>query len=403
MTDNKNTNDADKKQPSQPTEKASSDAASSRAATSSSSQEKNKAQSKNTASSQPKSAAKPAEVKKEKGSKLGGIAIVLVILLGAGLYYHGHQQTVAQNEKINALSNQVSSLSSSLSASETQSAQAIEEAVSKTQVLLSQQDETIKGLQMALSEVKGRRPNDWLLAEADYLVKMAGRKLWLERDALSATVLMESADQRIAQLNDPSLMPVRKALADDITALKAIKRIDRDGLVLRLATLQNQVEKLPLANAIMPEAEVAEEETVSESVDDWQQNLKTSLSDFMGNFVTYRKRDGNVVPLLSPEQTFYLQENLKAKLDLAMRSVYRGQGRLYAESLATSKDWAQRFFNMESSETQNFINQLDQLSKQAIEVTYPESLRSQSMISDLIDERLRRDIAPLNSQQEDNA
>ncbi len=55
--------------------------------------------------------------------------------------------------------------------------------------------------------MKGRRPNDWLLAEADYLVKMAGRKLWLEHDTASATILLESADHRIAELNDPSMTP----------------------------------------------------------------------------------------------------------------------------------------------------------------------------------------------------
>ena len=53
-----------------------------------------------------------------------------------------------------------------------------------------------------MADVKGRRPNDWLLAEADYLVKLAGRKLFLEHDVESATQLMESADQRIASLND---------------------------------------------------------------------------------------------------------------------------------------------------------------------------------------------------------
>lgn len=34
---------------------------------------------------------------------------------------------------------------------------------------------------------------DWLLAEADYLVRMAGRKLWLERDATAAQMLLVEA------------------------------------------------------------------------------------------------------------------------------------------------------------------------------------------------------------------
>lgn len=99
---------------------------------------------------------------------------------------------------------------------------------------MQQQDKSIASLQLAIADIKGRRPNDWLLAEADYLVKMAGRKLWLEHDVVSATRLMENADQRISALNDPSLTPLRRAMADDIATLKAIPLIDRDGLVLKL-------------------------------------------------------------------------------------------------------------------------------------------------------------------------
>ncbi|MGR5543359.1 uroporphyrinogen-III C-methyltransferase, partial [Vibrio campbellii] len=78
----------------------------------------------------------------------------------------------------------------------------------------------------AIADVQGRRPNDWLLAEADHLVKLAGRKLFLEKDAVTATRLMETADQRIATLNDPSLVPLRQQMAKDITELKGIPLVD---------------------------------------------------------------------------------------------------------------------------------------------------------------------------------
>ncbi|NGN99658.1 heme biosynthesis operon protein HemX [Grimontia sp. S25] len=339
----------------------------------------------------------PATQEKKGGNKLSVVAIVLVIALGGGLYYHGHQQSQQLTANISALTDEISSLKSALADSEKQSQEAVKKAVQDTQVLIEQQDTTIQSLQSALADVKGRRPNDWLLAEADYLVNQAARKLWLEHDVLTATTLMQNADQRIAELNDPSLTPVRQAMAKDIQQLKAVKRIDRDGIVLRLNSLQQEVDKLPLANAIMPEAEEVAPQQVSGNVDDWQQNLKASFSDFVGQFITYRKREGDVVPLLTPAQTFYLQENLKAKLDQAVTSVYRENGRLYAESLKTAKEWAERFYNQDADITKSFVATLTNLSQQTIEVSYPEALESQALISDMLADRLRRDLAPLQT------
>ncbi|MGF1683053.1 uroporphyrinogen-III C-methyltransferase [Photobacterium minamisatsumaniensis] len=345
---------------------------------------------------------KPTDEKKS-GSKTGAIAIALVIALGAGLYYHGHQQTLTQNAQMAALQQELSSMQSTLNASQkdtlSQVQTSLQSSQQSTSVSLEQQNKSITGLQMALSEMKGRRPNDWLLAEADYLVKMAGRKLWLEHDTVSATVLLESADHRIAELNDPSLTPIREAMHTDITALKAVARVDRDGLVLRLTSLQQQVANLPLANAILPEADLVEAADVSTSVDDWKQNLTTSLKNFSEHFVTYRTRDGSVIPLLSPKQDFYLQENIKSKLETAIKSVYREQGELYSTSLAMAKDWAEQFYNMDDPAAQSFISTLDALASENIEASYPSQLNSQSLITDAVSDRLRQQVKPLSTEE----
>ena len=69
-----------------------------------------------------------------------------------------------------------------------------------------------------LGEVSGRQPNDWTLAEASYLVRIAGRKLWLEDDIDTAQSLLVAADLRVAELSDPSLYPLRASIAEDIAA-----------------------------------------------------------------------------------------------------------------------------------------------------------------------------------------
>ncbi|WP_428776622.1 uroporphyrinogen-III C-methyltransferase, partial [Vibrio sp.] len=212
--------------------------------------------------------------------------------------------------------------------------------------------------------------------------------------------LMESADQRIAALNDPSLVPLRKAMANDITNLKSVPLVDRDGLVLRLIALQRQVEHLPLANAILPEAAKAEVAVVSEDVNDWQNNLMTSLKDFADNFITFRTRDGNVIPLLSPKQHFYLRENLKAKLETAIKAVYDEQQDIYQASVTIANEWSVAFFNQNDSGVQEFNQTLTKLADVKLAVNYPEKLESQPLLSDVIRERLRREVTSLITEDE---
>lgn len=367
---------------------------------------------------QPKAASQPepakqkaAEPAQKQSNTLGAVAIALVVALSGGLYFQGYQQTQQYNlqlanqnaqitnleQKVNLLQN---STASEIKSSRQETLGKVDQISQKTQVLLEQQDKSIESLQLALAELKGRRPNDWLLAESDYFVKMAGRKLWLEHDVVSATKLMETADQRIAALNDPSLVPLRKAMADDIIKLRAVPLIDRDGLVLRLTSLQEKIETLPLSHAILPEAEIEAEAVVSSDINQWQENLMTSLKDFSGNFITYRKRDGNVTPLLTPKQHFYLQENLKAKIETAIKAVYREQGDVYVSSLEAAKEWSTQFFNQEDKKVQSFIKSLDSLATQTIEVEYPVKLNTQPIIADVISERLRREVTSIITEED---
>ncbi|EKO5176081.1 TPA: heme biosynthesis operon protein HemX [Vibrio vulnificus] len=338
---------------------------------------------------------------KKPSQKLSILAIIIALLGTGGVAFQLQQQNSQYQAQIAALQNQLqqtqSAMSNELNQVKQETVAKATEVTHKAEVVLAQQQKSIESLQLAMADIKGRRPNDWLLAEADYLVKLAGRKLFLEHDVVSATSLMESADQRIAALNDPSLVPLRKAMAKDITDLKTIPLIDRDGLVLRLTALQQQVDQLPLANAILPEAKTVEKQQVSDDINNWQNNLMASLKAFSENFITFRTRDGNVIPLLSPEQHFYLKENIKAKIETAIKAVYQEQGEVYTTSLTTAEAWSQAFFNQDNNTVKEFTQSLKQLSEQKIQVQYPVKLQTQNQLADVIRERLRREVTSMTS------
>ncbi|MEC6883737.1 uroporphyrinogen-III C-methyltransferase [Photobacterium piscicola] len=355
--------------------------------------------SKNSTSNSTKAAPTAAKQKKS-GSKTGWVAIALVLALGGGLYYHGHQQGLQQQQQVAALQQQIATMKAAMQADQQQTISMVNNELStaqqKVEQGISQQQKSIDSIQTAIADLKGQEPNDWLLAEADYLVKMAGRKLWLEHDVTSATLLLEAADHRIAELNDPSLKNLRQAMSNDITALKSITVVDRDGIVLRLNSLENSIDSLPLANAVLAKAEPQQNPTVSQSVNDWKNNLMTSLKNFSENFITYRKRDGSVVPLLSPQQDFYLQQNITNKLETAIAAVYRDQGQVYRDSIATAIKWSQQYYDLSSPKTQSFIAGLQQLEQQNVAVDYPAKLQSQALITQLVNKVLRNKMTALS-------
>lgn len=327
--------------------------------------------------------------KNRSGAVLGSVAILLALGLTGGLYLHGHKNAVAQQAELAQLKQQLASAISKIDQSSNKDAEQLT-ALEQTQQRLQGE---MQGLQNRVLDLNDKRPNDWMLAESEYLVRMAGRKLWLEHDLVSAITLLGNADERIAALNDPSLMPIRKALAEDIAKLKGMPRIDREGLTLKLAALSDQIELLPLSTISMPEAKAEPDQAVSTNPDEWESNLKKNWVKFTENFITIRRRDGAVEALLSPQQEIFLRENLKTKLLQAQLAVYREQQALYEDSLDKALRWLNQYFDTENSATHYMLGEIDKLKGEQIQFDYPDQFKTQAMLEQVLTERLQRILA----------
>ncbi|MCO4172385.1 uroporphyrinogen-III C-methyltransferase [Aeromonas veronii] len=327
--------------------------------------------------------------KSRSGAVLGGVAILLALGLTGGLYLHGHKNAVAQQAELAQLKQQLASALSKIDQTSSKDAEQLA-ALGQTQQRLQGE---MQGLQNRVLDLNDKRPNDWMLAESEYLVRMAGRKLWLEHDLVSAITLLGNADERIAALNDPSLMPIRKALAEDIAKLKGMPRIDREGLTLKLAALSDQIELLPLSTVSMPEAKAEPDQAVSTNPDEWESNLKKNWVKFTENFVTIRRRDGAVEALLSPQQEIFLRENLKTKLLQAQLSVYREQQALYEDCLDKAQRWLTQYFDTDNSATRYMQGEIDKLKGEQIQIDYPAQFKTQAMLEQVLTERLQRILA----------
>ena len=336
---------------------------------------------------------KTLQKKQRTAPVLGAIAIVLVIALGAGLYYHGHQQSLAQVASDEALSEQLDALQKTQQQDKQQLADLLAQQQKTRQEADRQQasfGRQLNELQDKVASISGSDAKTWLLAQADYLVKLAGRKLWSDQDVTTAAALLKSADASLADMNDPSLIDVRRALNEDVGSLSAVAQVDFDGIILKLNQLSNQVDNLRLADNDTDDSPMDNDSSsLSSSLTEWRQNLTKSWHNFMDDFITIRRRDSSAEPLLAPNQDVYLRENIRSRLLIAAQAVPRHQDEVYKQSLESVSTWVRAYFDTSDPSTKAFLEELDNLSQQSVSMDVPEELKSQPMLEKLMQTRVR--------------
>ena len=239
-------------------------------------------------------------------------------------------------------------------------------------------EERLKAQHKRILSMSTTSREDWLLAEAEYLMKLANQRVLIERRAGSAVALLSEADNILRDLGDPDTFALRQALQIDLVALKLVHAIDVDGIYLRLNALALQAESI----AILPET-FAEAEShanpdpdaeIQVSVSSTSEDVSNSFSRFFNGFRNYfRIIDNTEKPeaLLPPEDTAYLQLNLRFQIERAQVALLREQQDVYSSSLKQAEAWVARFYPSSES-SRAFRHELAQLSDKTVVQTLPD-------------------------------
>ncbi|SDI34915.1 uroporphyrin-3 C-methyltransferase [Ferrimonas sediminum] len=345
-----------------------------------------------TAISQPVTAAQPPLSQSVKGESKGAsvailVAIVALLLAAASTAFTVWQWQQRQQQQLQsqALTGKLDEMRTQMLSERNMLEQRIGEQARQQQGMIKQ----VAELQSALTKARNLRPQDWLLAEADYLVQMAGRKLWLEQDVQTAIALLQDADRRLNLVNDNALTSIRAALNDDIATLKALPRQDLAGLALSIEALIAKVDQWPLNRVELPDLAQAETSNApSESVDDWRTNLAKTWSALMDDFITVRRRQGDLQPLLAPEQEWYLREHLKGKMMQAQLALYHGHTQAYRKALGTASEWIDTYFKRDAAEIDAALATLSDLKSAELASRLPTELSSQPLLERIVADRL---------------
>lgn len=338
-----------------------------------------------TASAAPKKEKSPAAPEKilppgkqvaHRGGNGGLWFVVLLTLLLAGgslgaSYYLWQSDIRAGSEReqdfklARQLKGQLDGLASSMGRLEQQAA--------GSESRLQQADKRISANNVRIEALTAMDRNDWVLAEVEFLLRLAIQRAVLAQDHKGAEKLLETADNRVRSLDDVSLLSLREAIAKDRASLKLASTLDRDGIYLKLAALATQLEQMPLVDLSTLQiksparfaAETAEPENLVEKV---EHGFWAAL-DKLSAIIKIQYHEDPVGPLLPPDQQSYLRMNLRFMLEQAQLALLQQRQAVYADSLQKARVWIASYFVVEDEVKAALLSEIDTLI--AVDVAQP--------------------------------
>lgn len=226
----------------------------------------------------------------------------------------------------------------------------------------------------SLQQQLGTSSEDWLLAEVEYLLRLANQRVAMEDDVAGAVALFESADEIISEAQGVVAFDLRQSIANDVAALRAVADADIQGIFVQLGAISGQVESLEqkhlkfASTATAPIVVAEEAQTVAA---DMLALLKRGVARVL-NLVDYRA-SGNVVrPILPPEEEYYLKQNLLLKIQLAQLGLLKGNQDIFTQSLSEAVVWMDQYFDPDLASTKSARDTLATLSQIKISRDLPD-------------------------------
>ncbi|MEZ5553052.1 MAG: uroporphyrinogen-III C-methyltransferase [Pseudomonadales bacterium] len=209
---------------------------------------------------------------------------------------------------------------------------------------------------------------EWKVAEVAYLLRIANHRLLMERDTDGALQLLHAADAILLELDDFGLFPVRARLADEILALENVHSNDVQGLYLRLEAVKGELERLPLRiPAYLAAREQTERTSAEADAPMWQRFL-----DQISTYLRIRRVEGEVKPLLAPDEAVYLELNLRLMLERAQLAALRREQVIYQQSLDSASQWLEEYLDPAEPRVRRVLEELDEMSQVDLNQSLPD-------------------------------
>ena len=251
-----------------------------------------------------------------------------------------------------------------------------ENRISEVSLQRSQLEELMQSL--------SRSRDENLVVDIESALRLAQQQAQLTGSAVPLIAAMTSAEQRLQRAAQPRLNPLQRAIAKDTDRIKAASLTDVPVLMIKIDELTRMADELPVANAFVqsPVRTGATPSTAQASTPltktetallSWldKERLQAAGSraldavrDEARKLLRVSRIDQPEAALLSPEQSFFLRENLKLRLLNARLGLLARQTDTARADLLNANAWLAKYFDPSSRKTQAASQLLAQIQSQ---------------------------------------
>ena len=248
-----------------------------------------------------------------------------------------------------------------------------ENRISEVSLQRSQLEELMQSL--------SRSRDENLVVDIESALRLAQQQAQLTGSPVPLLAALGSSQQRLQRAAQPRLSPLLRAIAKDTDRIKAASLTDVPTLMIKIDELTRMADELPVANAMpvggpaRPAVAPAKPPEGKSSMVwlgwlDMQpvkavaRRLLDGLQEEGRKLLRVSRIDQPEAALLSPEQSFFLRENLKLRLLNARLGLLARQTDTARTDLASASAWLGKYFDATSRKTQAATQLLAQVQSQ---------------------------------------
>jgi uroporphyrin-3 C-methyltransferase len=218
-----------------------------------------------------------------------------------------------------------------------------------------------------LMQSLSRSRDETLVVDIESALRFAQQQAQMTGSTEPLLAALLSAQKRVQRAAQPRLTPVARALEKDLERLKNLPAFDIPGLMVKLDEGVALVEGLTLANTVRDsQSQIRQQAEISgqQSPPTWWMAVLTRMGDQIKGLVRVSTLEAPESALLSPDQAFFLRENLKLKILNARLGLLARQKEGVRNDLGAAAVLVRRYAEPQSRRTTQLLQLLEQTSEQ---------------------------------------